>query len=242
MKIMRLPQTKSTNSFAVNLLSQKRPDEGYVVITDHQTQGKGLEDNAWESEAGKNLTFSIILYPDFAAEQQFILNKAISLGIYEFLQMEIHDVKVSVKWPNDIYLGNKKVCGILIQNSLIGNRFDYTIVGIGLNVNQTHFLSDAPNPVSMKMINEKEYNLEELLNKLLDRILLRYYQVKTAPKKIEKDYQKALFRVMEWCEYEVKKSRVYGRITGTNEYGQLLLETESGPVLICDLKEIKFLF
>ncbi|MFZ4550068.1 MAG: biotin--[acetyl-CoA-carboxylase] ligase [Bacteroidales bacterium] len=242
MKILRLPQTKSTNSFAVNLLSQKRPDEGYVVITNHQTDGKGLEANSWESEAGKNLTFSIILYPDFAAEQQFILNKAISLGIYEFLQKEIHDVKVSVKWPNDIYLDNKKVCGILVQNSLIGNRFDYTIVGIGLNVNQTHFLSDAPNPVSMKMINEKEYNLEELLNKLLDRILLRYYQVKTAPKKIEKDYQKALFRVMEWCEYEVKKSRVYGRITGTNEYGQLLLETESGPVLICDLKEIKFLF
>ena len=242
MNILRLPQTGSTNSFALSLLSKNRPDEGYVVITDHQTDGKGLEANVWESEAGKNLTFSIILYPDFAAEQQFTLNKAISLGIYAFLQNELGKVKVSVKWPNDIYVGDKKACGILIQNSLIGNRYDYTIVGIGLNVNQTTFLSDAPNPVSMKMITGIEYNLKELLKKLLNEIFLRYSQVKTTPKKIGQDYQNALYRFMEWHYFEVKKNRIYGRITGTNEYGQLLIETESEPVLIYDLKEIKFLF
>ncbi len=241
MNILRLPQTKSTNSYAVSLLSQQRPPEGYVVITDNQTQGKGLETNSWESEVGKNLTFSIILYPDFAAEQQFTLNKAISLGIYDFLQNKIGKVKVSVKWPNDIYLDDKKVCGILIQNSLIGNRFDYTIVGIGLNVNQSIFLSDAPNPVSMKMITGIDYNIEELLEKLLKAILLRYSQVKTLPKKIGQDYQNALYRFMEWHYFEVKKNRIFGRIRGTNEYGQLLIETENKPVLICDLKEIKFL-
>jgi BirA family biotin operon repressor/biotin-[acetyl-CoA-carboxylase] ligase len=223
------------------LLSQQRPPEGYVVITDNQTQGKGLETNSWESEVGKNLTFSIILYPDFAAEQQFTLNKAISLGIYDFLQNKIGKVNVSVKWPNDIYIDDKKVCGILIQNSLIGNRFDYTIVGIGLNVNQSIFLSDAPNPVSMKMITGIDYNIEELLEKLLKAILLRYSQVKTLPKKIGQDYQNALYRFMEWHYFEVKKNRIFGRIRGTNEYGQLLIETENKPVLICDLKEIKFL-
>ena len=242
MNILRLAETKSTNSYAVSLLSQKRPDEGFVVITDHQTHGKGLETNSWESEAGKNLTFSIILYPDFEAEHQFTLNKAISLGIHDFLLNEINNVKASIKWPNDIYLNDKKACGILIQNSLIGNRFDYTIVGIGLNVNQMMFYSDAPNPISMKMITGREYNLEGLLERLHKAILIRYSQVKTTPRGIDRDYRNALYRIKEWCYYEVKKSVIYGKITGTNEYGQLLIETENGPVMVCDLKEVKFLF
>jgi BirA family biotin operon repressor/biotin-[acetyl-CoA-carboxylase] ligase len=240
--IFRLAETASTNSYAIEMLSNNRPDEGFVVITDHQTQGKGMDTNTWESEKGKNLTFSLILYPTFTAEHQFILNKAISLGIYDFLVNELPRNKVSIKWPNDIYINDKKVCGILIQNSVIGNKLDYVVVGIGLNVNQMHFITDAPNPVSMKMTSEKEYDLDELLEKLLHSILLRYTQVKPEFKTIiEDDYQKALYRAMEWHTYMMKGLKTRARITGTNSYGQLLLETETEKILVFDVKEVNFI-
>jgi len=224
------------------MLSKDRPEEGLVIITDHQTKGKGTDTNTWESEKGKNLTFSLILYPAFGADQQFILNKAISLGIYDFLVDELPGKKISIKWPNDIYIGDKKACGILIQNSVMGNKLDYVVVGIGLNVNQTHFISDAPNPVSMKITTGKEYNLDEILQKLLHSIFNRYAKVKPeTSKRIENEYQKALYRLNEWHNYLVKGLKINARITGTNGYGQLLLETETEKILICDLKEVKFL-
>ncbi len=241
--LYRIPETPSTNLLAIEMLSKDRPDEGFVVITDHQTNGKGMDTNHWESEKGKNLTFSLVLYPPFAADRQFLLNKAISLGIYDFLQSELPEQEVSIKWPNDIYIGDKKACGMLIQNSVIGNRLEYVIVGIGLNVNQTAFTSNAPNPVSMKMITAKDYNQEELLQVLLQCIFERYMQLKQGlGRVIETDYKKALYRIMEWHEYLVKGNRIRARINGTNMYGQLMLETETDSILICDLKEIKFNF
>ena len=240
--IIRLAETESTNSSALEMLSKDRPEEGLVIITDHQTKGKGTDTNTWESEKGKNLTFSLILYPAFGADQQFILNKAISLGIYDFLVDELPGKKISIKWPNDIYIGDKKACGILIQNSVMGNKLDYVVVGIGLNVNQTLFISDAPNPVSMKITTGKEYNLDEILQKLLQSIFNRYAQVKPeTSKRIENEYQKALYRLNEWHNYLVKGLKINARITGTNGYGQLLLETETANILVCDLKEVKFL-
>ncbi|MEI8047329.1 MAG: biotin--[acetyl-CoA-carboxylase] ligase [Bacteroidota bacterium] len=239
--IIRLPETDSTNDYAIRLLSQNRPGEGCVIITDHQTKGKGLDTNTWESEKSMNLTFSLILYPEFPASQQFLLNKGISLGIYDFLKVELPGSEISIKWPNDIYCGDKKICGILIQNSLIADRFDYVVVGIGLNVNQTQFRSNAPNPVSIKILTGIDFNLQEMLEKLLYAILDRYSQVKYKPEKIEKDFQKVLYRMMKWHEYEVKGTVVKARITGTNAYGQLMLETETNPIIICDLKEVKFM-
>ena len=212
-----------------------------MIIAYNQTQGKGTDSNTWESEEGKNLTFSLILYPTLAADQQFVLNKAISLGIYDFLRELIPDQKVSIKWPNDVYIGDKKVCGILIQNSVIGNKLDYMVVGIGLNVNQTVFTGNAPNPVSLKMATALEYNLDDLLQKLLNFISARYTSIKPhSIRKIETDYKNALYRLHEWHEYLVKDSNVHAQITGTNAYGQLLLENEKSETLVCDLKEVKF--
>ena len=240
--IIRLPETESTNSYAIQLLSQQRPENGSIILTHHQTKGKGQDTNKWESEKGKNLTFSIILYPGFTADQQFIFNKAISVGIYDFLNAELPEHTITIKWPNDIYIGDKKACGILIQNSVIGNKLDYVVVGIGLNVNQTSFKSDAPNPISLKTATGIEYDLEIVLEKLLKCIFKRYSQVKPETKQIiDNEYHKALFRQMEWREYLVKNNNVIARITGTNDYGQLLLETKSGEVLVCDLKEVKFI-
>ena len=240
--IISLPETGSTNTYAIGLLSKQRPDEGCVVITDYQTQGKGTDSNTWESEKGKNLTFSLILYPDFKADHQFLLNKAISLAICDFLHAELPHNDITIKWPNDIYIGDKKVCGILIQNSVIGNHLDYVVVGIGLNVNQTIFTSDAPNPISLKMVTGKDYDLDELLQKLLKFIFEKYAQVKPeTSRKIENDYFKKLYRLMEWHEYILKDAITSARIIGTNSYGQLELEAENGQVFTCDLKEVKFI-
>jgi BirA family biotin operon repressor/biotin-[acetyl-CoA-carboxylase] ligase len=240
--LIRLPETKSTNSYALELLSKARPEEGSVYITDHQTAGKGTGTNTWESEKGKNLTFSLVLYPALAADQQFILNKSISLGIYDFLTAELPKDRVSIKWPNDLYIEDKKVCGILIQNSVTGNKLEYMVVGIGLNVNQTLFTSQIPNPVSMKMISGRHYNLDEILQKLLDSIFERYTNTRPeTTKKIENDYQSALYRCLEWHKYRVNGVCLNAKITGTNAYGQLLLKIETGEIIVCDLNEIKFI-
>lgn len=239
--IIHLPETGSTNNYAVELLTKERPSEGFVVVASHQTKGKGTDTNSWESEINKNLTFSVILYPDFAADQQFILNKAISLGIYNFLKTELPQSPVSIKWPNDIYIGDKKVCGILIQNSIIGFKFEYVVVGIGLNVNQEIFISDAPNPVSLKMITKKDYDLDEVLDKLLNSIFQKYSLVQqNQGRLIENEYYQAMYRLMEWQQYKINNVPVTARITGTSPYGQLLLQTQTLQELTCDLKEVKF--
>jgi BirA family biotin operon repressor/biotin-[acetyl-CoA-carboxylase] ligase len=240
--IIRLPGTESTNSYAIELLSKEHPEEGCVIITDSQTQGKGTDSNTWESEKGKNLTFSLILYPKLVADQQFLLNKAISLGIYDFLVKEIPGNKISIKWPNDLYVEDKKICGILIQNSVMGNNLQYMVAGIGLNVNQTLFISNAPNPVALRMITKQEYNLDEILQNLLDSISERYLAAKPETAgEIEKDYQKSLYRIMEWHDYLIKGINMHLRITGTTVYGQLVLENEACETIVCDLKEVKFI-
>lgn len=239
--IIRLIETQSTNSYAIEMLSKNRPEQGCVIITGNQTRGRGTDMNTWESEEGKNLTFSLILYPTLPADQQFVLNKAISLGIYDFLSTLLPEHRVFIKWPNDLYIGDKKVCGILIQNSVIGNKLDYMVVGIGLNVNQMVFTGNAPNPVSLKMATGIEYNLEDLLRKLLNSIFERYNNTNAESiQKIETDYKRALYRLMEWHQYLIKDTNVQARINGSNIYGQLVLETKKGETLVCDLKEVKF--
>ena len=238
---IHLPETGSTNSYAIELLTKERPAEGCVVVTSHQTRGKGTDTNTWESEKDKNLTFSVILYPAFAADQQFVLNKAISLGIYNFLKTELPQSPVSIKWPNDIYIGDKKVCGILIQNSIIGYKFDYVVVGIGLNVNQEIFISDAPNPVSLKMITKKDYHLDEVLDKLLNSIFEKYSLVQqNKGRLIENEYYQAMYRLMEWHPYRINNVQITARITGTSPYGQLMMQTQALQEITCDLKDVKF--
>jgi len=240
--IIHLPETNSTNTAAIELLSKKRPDEGTVIITDFQTDGRGTDLNKWESAKGMNLTFSLILYPTFSAGQQFILNKAISLGVSDFLKAELPGHMVSIKWPNDIYVGDKKACGILIQNSVVGNRLDYVVVGIGLNVNQTLFTSNAPNPVSLKMLTGKGYKTLEMLHKLVAAVTRRYNMVKPSTiQNIENDYLISLYRRMEWHRFKFQNEIVAARITGTSEFGQLLLETSNGEMLTCDTKEVSFI-
>lgn len=239
--IIQLLETDSTNSFAIELLNSSKPLDGTVITTYSQTHGKGTDLNKWESETGKNLTFSIIFYPSFSAEKQFLFNKAISVAIFDFLKSELPNHSISIKWPNDIYVGDKKICGILIQNSISGKNLDYIVVGIGLNVNQEIFISNAPNPVSMKLISGKTYDLSEMLHSLYQCIAIRYSEINSGLcNQIESDYQSSLYKLQQWGEYYLHGKLIKARIKGTNEYGQLLLESDEGKLLTCDFKEIVF--
>ncbi|MBA4054496.1 MAG: biotin--[acetyl-CoA-carboxylase] ligase, partial [Marivirga sp.] len=172
-----MPECHSTNTFALELCQQAPPPaDGTVVITANQTAGRGQRGNSWFVEPGKNLTFSIILRTHFLAiKDQFYLNIFISLAVYDYL---IHKQcpQPRIKWPNDIYTGDKKICGILIENQVLGNKLTNTIIGIGLNINQNRFEMDKA--TSLSQVWNTEFALQDELDTLLGIIEARYFLLK----------------------------------------------------------------
>ncbi len=241
-----LPSVNSTNLYAKVLLSKSKPIEGTVIYTDEQRAGRGQIGSKWESEAKKNIILSLILYPNFLlASQQFQLNKAISLAIIDFLSDYISPDWLRIKWPNDIYIKNQKIGGILIENSLKGYQLQNTIVGIGLNINQEIFSKELPNPSSLKLATQQgDYDLNLLLGNLCQRLEQRYLQLKSNNKTLDKDYLAQLLGYQEWRNFalpQASQTALKGKITGVSPEGKLQLETLAHP-LEFDLKEIKFLF
>lgn len=241
--IVHLDSTPSTNAYILDLLKSSRPGEGLLVIADTQSAGRGLEDNSWESEPGKNLTISVLLYPRFLPpDKQSILSMAIALGVYDLVHSKVNSQPVSIKWPNDIYIGDRKVCGMLIQNSVLGSVFENSVAGIGLNVNQEKFLSDAPNPVSIKMVTGREFSLGETLDQLCRWLDSRYSQLRMGDRKgITEEYLSLMYRLNEWHIYEIRGIAAEAKIVGVNLYGHLQLEERNGSRWECDVKEVKFL-
>ncbi len=148
---------------------------GLVLVAREQTAGRGQRGNTWEAEPGMNLTFSILLRPsNIPAARQFELSMLVALAVADTIEIQLAGcasaAQVRVKWPNDIYVGNSKVCGMLLENSLSGSSIVHSIAGVGLNVNQTRFVSDAPNPVSLAMLTGRHYELEPLMTALAARI------------------------------------------------------------------------
>jgi len=166
----------STNSYLASLLKNNELPEGAVIYTNYQSSGRGQAENQWESEANKNLLISIILFPDkIYPADQFLLSMVISLGICDFLDR--YTAPVSIKWPNDIYVNDDKIAGILIENTIMGGSIEHTIAGIGININQAKFVSDAPNPVSLSILTGTKYDLNLCLNQLLTDLDKRYKQL-----------------------------------------------------------------
>lgn len=242
-EIIRLKETVSTNSYLMNWHAREKPAEGTVVIADYQTAGRGADGSIWESEPGLNLTFSFILYPTFLApEAQFFLNKVISLGLTDLVSEvlpELDDIRI--KWPNDIYIGNEKVAGTLIQNGVKGSCFEFSVIGIGLNVNQKSFQGWAANPVSLQTVSHLAFDLEDLFRLTLTKLENRYNQlIRGGQKEIDHDYLDRLFRIHQSAGYIYKGKSIQARITGVNRYGQLILEIPGEKIIECDLKEVKF--
>ena len=231
----------STNAYAYRLLKEGTLPEGTVIHTNYQTAGKGRKSHSWESEGGKNLLFSIVLFPnDILVGDQFIISMAISLGICDFLKAFVRDCRI--KWPNDIYVEYDKIAGILIENSITGNRIENTIAGIGLNINQEEFLSDAPNPVSMKILTGKSYDLAVMLDQLAVKLDKRYKQLISGNlPKIRKEYIASLFRLNEWNNYKTGSRIIYGRIVSVTNAGCLQIEDSCQKIREFSFGEVDFM-
>jgi BirA family biotin operon repressor/biotin-[acetyl-CoA-carboxylase] ligase len=235
-----LTEVESTNNYANHLVLSKAAGHGTVVLAQHQKMGKGQQGNSWESEFGKNLLMSIILFPDFLpATKQFYLSKIASLALANFVKSE--KAEVSIKWPNDIYVGNSKLAGILIENSIKANHLDSSIIGIGLNLNQERFVSDAPNPVSLKQITGKDYKIEEVALKIWELLSFWFEKLQSRSfSEIDLIYFNQLFRVNEWALFAKQGIQFEARITGIGDFGQLILEKRNGVSSEYMFKEVEF--
>ena len=230
-QIIRLPETQSTNSYLLQLSQSEKLSEGTVVVTDNQTAGRGQGNNFWESEAGANIAFSIILYPvTVKASEQFIISKVISLAVFDFISGIVENA--AIKWPNDIYVGDEKIAGILIENFIAGENLNRTIAGIGININQKHFFSDAPNPVSLYQLTGKTYLLDSCLKNILACIAERYKMI-SERKKLDADYLRQLYRIGVPAYFCEEGKTFVATITGVNPLGMLELITEDGERKIC---------
>lgn len=208
--------------------------EGTVIITHHQTLGRGQRGNTWESGKGLNLTFSLILHPVFLRiTDQFQLNKAVALAVHDVLKKYVEPVRV--KWPNDIMIGDKKVCGILIENLLAGEKLSRSIVGIGLNVNQKEFSS--PTATSVLIESGKEIDLVKMFDELMKALEWRYLQLKT--RDVNRDYLDAMYGINQVRRFAIRDSETEGIIRGVDDHGKLIVEINKVPQAF-DLKEIKF--
>ena len=237
-KFTHLSETRSTNQWMQDEFHRTGGEEGWLVYADFQTAGRGQRGNHWESEAGANLLFTLLLQPgNLPANRQFALSEAVALGCVDYLARWADGF--SVKWPNDIYWQEKKLAGILIENDLRGSLVHDSFVGIGANMNQTRFVSDAPNPVSLRQITGQEVRLDEALNDIYEAILRRYRQLDT-PAALHADYLGRLFRFGVEAPFQNDCRGVFmATITGVEPTGHLLLRENDGSENRYFFKEVK---
>ena len=228
---MYIKSTNSTNSLMKEMLAKGEWPEGeYFVYAGYQTAGRGQTGNSWESEADKNLLCSILLPPN---KNLYFLNIAVGVALLQVIGEDF-----TIKWPNDIYWQNKKVAGILVENAIIGNEIRYSIAGIGLNVNQTTFVSDAPNPISLKQIRGQEYDIERLMNQLLEQV----QNVLSEPEETIWSYYKAhLYRGKGFWPYEDANGRFEARIEDVLPTGQIVLRDHNNQVHQYGFKQVKYI-
>ena len=209
-----------------------------VVVCDYQTAGRGCGSNSWEAEPGKNLLMSVLMHPKkVSARTQFIITQIVSVALCRTIETVIgSEHRVTIKWPNDIYVGDKKICGVLIENSIAGRRIKDCIIGIGLNVNQTEFRSDAPNPVSIAQLTGKETDREEVLNTFLEEL-----SKQCENRNIHHDYLRKMYRRNGMYPFETEGSRFMARVAGVNDDGRLMLEDEDGIAHLFRFKEVTFI-
>jgi biotin-(acetyl-CoA carboxylase) ligase len=299
--IFELDRVDSTNAYANQVLAKGDLEEGTVIWAHEQFAGRGQQNHQWISEAGKNLTFTVVLKPIFLKpDQQFLLNKAISLGILDFIRNSLNqralpkskpdpntmnpivdkynslnggpipDInrsdtaendsipgthnafsasenlydehnspfsaydklpKTTIKWPNDIYLGNHKIGGILIEHKIMGASIEHTLAGIGLNINQTRFSSEIPNPVSLIHLLHNEIALKESLLAVCRYLDLRFMTLlQNNTEILDHDYNHALMGFNEWRNFTRDGAGMEGKICGVDDLGRLLIETRRGEI------------
>lgn len=231
----------STNDEVKLLSSNLKAYDYQVVYANEQLAGRGQRENVWYSSPGENLTFSILCEPDYLEiGHQFYLSKAVSIGILNYLRSKIEDVKI--KWPNDIYCGSKKICGILIENAISMNSIKHSVIGIGLNMNQSVFPEYLEGATSLALLSNTRYNLKTELAVLLDSIFLCLEYLKTNDfAKIDVLYHQYLFKLYTYSSFKDSQGIFSGKIIGTLTNGHLVIEDEKGKTRMYGYKEVEFL-
>ncbi len=241
MNIVKLCTTTSTNDYLKGLLTDSALPNYSVVMSDYQTQGRGQRGNTWHSEKGKNLLFSILIQnKSLLPVEQFVLNQIVSLGILEILQHYIPDVRI--KWPNDIMAGSNKIAGILIENTLSGNHIKHSIIGIGLNVNQTAFPEELAHVTSMKILRHSSFNLKELAQKIVTSIQKKYNFFENGYlRSIQEQYLTNLYLYLQEASYIDQNNQEFtGEIIGLSTDGKLQVKQQD-RIRTFGFKEIRFL-
>lgn len=234
-----LSDCHSTNDIAFQLVREGKAKEGSIVICENQTQGKGQRGNIWKVEPGKNLTFSLVLCPNFMdVSEQFFLNMAVSNGIRQVLSEYLPFIQI--KWPNDFIVpGEGKIGGMLIENSYSGKGWEFAVVGVGLNINQLNF--DILGPSSLRKITGSEFNLEEIFRLLITQIEQSYIALKKRKwAELKTEYLNHLFLFQEKAVFNHKNDSFSGKIVNVRPNGQLEMELENGENQYFDFKEIQF--
>ena len=240
--LITLKEVDSTSNFLKNILSNSKPlIEGTVIMAESQFAGRGQQQNKWHSEPGKNLTFSLLLKPSFLAiDQQFDLTRVISLGVINALGPYLGD-QLKIKWPNDIYYGNRKLGGILIENMVQGSQIKNSVIGIGLNINQDIFPPHVPNPVSLKQILHKDYDLKKILSQICKNIETAYILLRSGQSEhIRAAYLQRLYWLDEEKSFRANGRQFTGTIKAIKANGLLVVDNGTRE-LEFNLKEIEFL-
>lgn len=242
MKLIKLNAINSTNTFLKELSKNTTLEDFTVVVTENQTNGRGQQESLWYSEPSKNLTFSVYL-SNLKLEISFKkhLNYAVSLAIFEALKHN-NIPNLAIKWPNDIVSGNKKVCGILIENSIQKNYIQNSIIGIGINVNQEVFSETIKNVTSLKNLLHKDFDLESLLDEIcvelknqLQLLSEEKYQL------LEDNYLNALYQIHKPMMFKDAENVLFlGIIRGISETGNIIIELENENIKEFGIKEISF--
>lgn len=243
MEIIKLNATNSTNTYLKNLLKEKQVKDLSCIWALSQTQGRGQQGAKWISEPGKNLTFSVLKkFENLSSEYHFLLNMEVSLAIFRALK-KLYIPDLAVKWANDILSSKKKICGILIENTLHKEQISSSIIGIGLNVNQV-FFNDLPNVSSLQKIMGHPFDLEEVLLLICQELEVSLKSL--SPTRFETmldEYHTYLFRKDKPSTFEYPNGeRFMGYIRGVSHNGQLQVEQEDALMSSFSLKEIKLLY
>lgn len=226
---MYISSTNSTNTLMRELLAKGEwPEEELFLYAGYQTAGRGQTGNGWESEPDKNLICSILL-PN---KNLYFLNIAVSVAIIRLIGEPF-----TIKWPNDIYYRDKKLAGILLENAIVGSMVKYSIAGVGLNVNQTKFTSDAPNPVSLKQITGKTYDIDQLMKDLFEAVKA---VLNEPEERIWSEYKDHLYRREGWYAYEDHNGRFEARIIDVLPTGEIVLQDKQGNERIYHFKQIRY--
>ena len=239
--IVRLPSVDSTNRYCEALdLTQVEDFTCYWAL--EQTAGIGQRGNTWVSDAGENLTFSLVLKPTWlAAVDQFKLTQMLSLAMADFhYSLLTTHYSLKIKWPNDIYVDGHKICGMLVSNRVVGDNLASAICGIGMNVNQRVFPDWVPHPTSLSLLTGETYELEPLLNRLLTCIQRRYDALHNG-EDMETEYLSHLMNLGVAAHYRHNGRELTATITGVDRHGRLMLTADNGEKIVCAMKEIEFI-